>query len=168
MGLSCTLLNIYMEVNFIKKTIIFLTLFLTACSADTKNKNDSSISDMTREKMLNDEILVTEDTMEDLAEDNNRLKDINIDCRNIPECIKKDFLIKENFKDIIDNITYEDVIGEDNQLLGYSANYEFKKYKYQDKEECNEMGKLLKEMIDDHRINFNCTDDGIFEVSESR
>lgn len=157
-----------MEVNFIKKTIIFLTLFLTACSADTKNKNDSSISDMTREKMLNDEILVTEDTMEDLAEDNNRLKDINIDCRNIPECIKKDFLIKEKFKDIIDNITYEDVIGEDNQLLGYSANYEFKKYKYQDKEECNEMGKLLKEMINDHRINFNCTDDGIFEVSESR
>lgn len=168
MGLSCTLLNIYMEVNFIKKTIIFLTLILTACSVDTKNKNDSSISDMTREKMLNDEILVTEDTMEDLAEDNNRLKDINIDCRNIPECIKKDFLIKENFKDIIDNITYEDVIGEDNQLLGYSANYEFKKYKYQDKEECNEMGKLLKETINNHEIDFYCSDDGIFEVSESR
>ena len=167
MGLPYTLLNIYMEVNFIKKTIIFLTLFLTACSVNQKNKNDSSISDMTREKMINDEILVTEDNVDDLAKDN-EIKNTNIDCKNIPECIEKDFLIKEKFKDIIKNITYVDVIGEDNQLLGYSANYEFKKYKYQDKEECTEIGKLLKETINNHKIDFYCSNDGFFEVTKSR
>ena len=167
MGLPYTLLNIYMEVNFIKKTIIFLTLFLTACSVNQKNKNDSSISDMTREKMINDEILVTEDNVDNLAKDN-KLKDMNIDCKNIPECIEKDFLIKEKFKDIIKNITYVDVIGEDNQLLGYSANYEFKKYKFQDKEECTEIGKLLKETINNHEIDFYCSNDGFFEVTKSR
>ena len=168
--------------------MLLLVLFLTACDANTKNYHDTSISDMTREKMLNAEILIGDESSEELpaANDNDKNEtnslDLQnnfddkeeigkmkiVDCIDISECKEKSFLISNKFKNIINNITYVEVMKENNQLLGYYIEYSFKKNKFHDKDECNEIGYILKETLSNHEIDFKCSDEGMLEVTKSK
>lgn len=87
-----------------------------------------------------------------------------IDCHTIDECIDLSYTIKQQFKDIIKNAFYLDVLDVDGNNLGYFIDYTFNDYQFQDSGICKGMLLSLQEAIKDHNIDFICTDNGLFRA----
>lgn len=84
-----------------------------------------------------------------------------VDCIDIDECMSLSLPIQFELKDIIDSVFYLEV-KDDNKLIGYSIDWRFHDYKYDNYDICVEKGDYLKEKIDNY--DYICSDDGILSV----
>ena len=109
-------------------------------------------------------------TDKDVGDDENVDADITnsealsnqIDCIDIDECISLSLPIQFELKDIIDSVFYLEVKDDNNQLLGYSIDWSFHDYNYENYDACIEKGNFLKEKISNS--DYKCSDDGILSV----
>ena len=190
--------------------MFFIIFFITACSNNSKiTKKYNDISNLTKEKMINKDILIVEEGNDDKKTNdidseklvdnkkdekflNEKEKELNednvikhndndfvdtenddyskhkgrIDCLDIDECISKSVPIQYEFKDIISDIFYLEVLSKSDKILGYYIDYSFKSYKYEDYPMCMNKLTSLNEKIKNLDFEFTCDDNGLFSIKE--
>lgn len=88
-----------------------------------------------------------------------------IDCQDEASCMDKSIPIQFKFKQSISNVFYLEVISKKDNILGYFIEYNFKESKYQNNEECNLIGKDIKDALSDRVVSYECSDDGILKIN---
>lgn len=190
--------------------MFFIIFFITACNNSKITKKYNDISNLTKEKMINKDILIVEEGNDDKKTNdidseklvdnkkdekflNEKEKELNednvikhnddddfvdtenddypkhkgrIDCLEIDECISKSVPIQYEFKNIISDIFYLEVLSKSDKILGYYIDYSFKNYKYEDYPMCMNKLTSLNEKIKNLDFEFTCDDNGLFSIKE--
>lgn len=87
-----------------------------------------------------------------------------IDCQDETSCMDKSIPIQFKYKQSISNVFYLEVISKKDNVLGYFIEYNFKESKYKTIEECNLIGKEIKDTLLDRVVSYECTDEGILKI----
>lgn len=148
----------------------------TTSSIIEENFNDNiSTDNVANEKSITNKTDETTELKEDLVEENidyvnsetdkpielkEDLVENKIDCINIDECIEISVPIKHEFSNIINDISYFEVLSNDNSIVGYNIKYYFNEYKFETEEECNATLKKISEKITSKISNYSCSSEG--------
>ena len=88
-----------------------------------------------------------------------------IDCQDEASCMDKSIPIQFKYKQAISNVFYLEVISKKGNVLGYFIEYNFKESKYQNNEECNLIGKDIRDTLSDRIVSYECSDEGILTIN---
>ncbi len=79
-----------------------------------------------------------------------------IDCLNEKACLERSMPIQFEFKDIITNTFYLEVHAKNDEVLGYFIEYVFRTNTYDTEEECENVGRAIKETLNDRVTAYTC------------
>ena len=79
-----------------------------------------------------------------------------IDCYSSDECMNISLPIQFRFSKSITYSQYIDVMSKSDKTLGYFIEYMFQEYTYSSSEECENMGREIKQTLKDKVISYQC------------
>lgn len=131
-------------------------------NSDNNIDDSQSIDSIPLQEVVSTDKDVGNDENVDIDTTNSETLSNQIDCIDIDECMSLSLPIQFELKDLIDSVFYLEVKDNNNQLLGYSIDWSFHDYDYENYDVCIEKGNYLKEKISNS--DYKCSDAGVLSV----
>ena len=91
-----------------------------------------------------------------------------IDCQSVADCNDMAIKLKEEFGDIISDITYIDIFNLAGKQIGYYLDYIFNDHQYLDTETCAKNGENLISELSKRNIDYVCDETGLLKVGAAK
>ncbi len=124
----------------------------------TTKKNVTTTKKTTKPK---NEVTITTDVPDDSVDEESIDYPIHkgrIDCSDLQSCQELSLPMQFKYKDVIANAMYLEVISKNNHILGYFIEYFFNSPNYETNDECINVGKALKQDLNDKITSYTCID----------
>lgn len=118
-------------------------------SSSTQSSNNNSNSN-------NSQVTVDDGNSVDTTHPDYHIHKGKKDCIESSSCMDISLPIQFKYKKSIDNTFYVEVKAKNGTVLGYFIEYVFKKYKYANDEECNQIGNEIKSKLSDRVTSYSC------------